>query len=166
MKILGIDPGLATGLAIYNTDTLKVEFVQETPEGIHGFKPVFMKVWGRGFGNPYGLSNISCENFTLRSSNKFTADLHGVEIIGWMKGESYWGANANPEPSQHMTLNKLGEKHKKADSVITHMMKDAGFKIGKGHTRMALSVAVWYAAMRLKHIPTLEMLKAKENSVS
>jgi hypothetical protein len=45
-------------------------------------------------------------------------------------------------------------------------MKEAGFKIGKGHTRMALSVAVWYAAMRLKHIPTLEMLKAKEDSVS
>jgi hypothetical protein len=167
VRILATDPGLATGIAIYNTDTLKVEYVNETANGIYGYKPVFKELNGDGFRNPYGITHVACENFTLRSSNKFTADLHGVEIIGWLKGENQWGANANPEPSQHMTLTRLRQKKDNyADSVITKMMKDAGFKIGKGHTRMALSVAVWYAAMRLKHIPTLEMLKAKENSVS
>ena len=162
LKILGTDPGLATGIAIYNLDTCAVEYMRETGEGVYGYKPVFKELFGFGLRNPYGITHTVCENFTLRSSNKFTADLHGVEIIGWLKGEDYWGANANPEPSQHMKLNKLGEKDKKADSVITHMMNDAGFKIGKGHTRMALSVAVWYAAMRLKHIPTLELLKPKD----
>lgn len=163
-KILGIDPGLATGMAIYNLETCAVEHVRETPEGIYGFKAPYKELIGEGFRNPYGIMYAACENFTLRSSNKFTADLHGVEIIGWLKGEGHWGANANPEPSQHMTVTKLREKKDKyQDSVITHMMQDAGFKIGKGHTRMALSVAVWYAAMRLKHLPTLELLKPKDH---
>lgn len=164
MRILGTDPGLATGLAIYNTDTLKVEHAQETQKGIYGYKPAFMDLMGTAFYNPFRIDYIVCENFTLRSSNKFTADLHGVEIIGWLKGEGYWGADANPEPSQHMTLTRLRQKKDNyADSVITHMMKDAGFKIGKGHTRMALSVAVWFAATRLKHIPTLELLKPRDS---
>lgn len=142
-----------------------MEWVQETPDGIYGFQEPFKDIWLMGRQGEIAFS--ACENFTLRSSNKFTADLHGVEIIGWLKGEGYWTEGANPEPSQHMTLTRLRQKKDNyADSVITHMMKEAGFKIGKGHTRMALSVAVWYAAMRLKHIPTLEMLKAKENSVS
>jgi len=148
-------------MALYNTETLKVEWVQETPRGIHGFKEPFKSLWLMGRQGELDFS--ACENFTLRSSNKFTADLSGVEIIGWLKGECYWQFNANPEPSQHMTLTRLRQKKDDySKSVITHMMKQAGFKIGKGHTRMALSVAVWYAAMRLKHMPTLELLKPKD----
>lgn len=163
MRILGIDPGLATGFAIYDTDTLSFVHMEESGKGIYGAKPTLQNLWGRGLGNPYRVSGIACENFTLRSSNKFTADLHGVEIIGWMKGESYWHSQ-NPEPSQHMTLTRLREKKDSyADSKITHLMKSGGFKIGKGHTRMAGSVAVWYAAMVLKHQQTLEMLKPKGN---
>lgn len=154
MKILGIDPGLATGLAIYNLETLKVEWVQETHDGVKGFKHRFLRDIRR-------VDSWSVENFTLRSSNKFTADLHGVEIIGWMKGEDYWGLN-NPEPSQHMKITRLGTKDKKADSPITKLMQEADFPIGEGHCRMALSVAVWFAAMRLKHVPTLELLKPRD----
>jgi hypothetical protein len=63
-----------------------------------------------------------------------------------------------------MTLTRLRQKKDcDADSKITHLMKSGGFKIGKGHTRMAGSVAVWYAAMVLKHQPTLEMLKPKDS---
>lgn len=160
-RILGIDPGLATGFAIYDLDTRSVEFVKETPQGIYGFKPAYKDLNGSAFNNPHGITHVACEGFTLRSSNKFTADLSGVEIIGWMKGEGQWGAH-NPEPVQHMTLTKLRKnKDKYQDSVITKMMKDAGFAIGKGHTRMALSVGVWYAAKILKHVPTLELLSHK-----
>lgn len=157
--ILGIDPGLATGLAIYDMDTCSVVNVEETPNGIYGFREPFLAKWVEG---DYRTEFSVVENFTLRSSNKFTADLSGVEIIGWLKGEGYWGQD-NPEPSQHMTITRL---RKKVDdytkSPVTHMMKAAGFPIGEGHTRMALSVAVWFAAMRLKHLPTLELLKPKD----
>lgn len=163
MRILGIDPGLATGFAIYDTDTLSFTDMVESGQGIYGFKEPFKDRFCQVFGDPYKVTHMACENFTLRSSNKFTADLHGVEIIGWLKGEGYWGKH-NPEPSQHMTLTRLRQKKDNyADSKITHLMKSGGFKIGKGHTRMAGSVAVWYAAMVLKHQPTLELLKPKDS---
>jgi hypothetical protein len=160
-RILGLDPGKATGMAVYDTDTLSFVRMDETPRGIYGFKPAFNAMWGSVF-NPLRLTHLACEGFTLRSSNKFTADLSGVEIIGWMKGEGLWHQN-NPEPIQHMTLTRLRKNvDKYQDSVITHLMQEAGFKIGEGHTRMAGSVAVWYAAKVLKHIPTLELLSGRE----
>lgn len=160
MRILGIDPGLATGLAVYDTETLSFVHMQETASGIYGFKPQFRWLWG-GMISPLGVTHMSCENFTLRGSNEFVADLSGVEIIGWLKGEECWGKH-NPEPAQHMQLTKLRKKKDSyADSKVTHMMKRDGFKIGKGHTRMAGSVAMWYAAMRLKHEPTLELLSGR-----
>lgn len=146
-------------MAVYDTDTLSFVRMDETPKGIYGFKEPFRALFGGTF-SPLGITHLSCENFTLRSSNKFTADLSGVEIIGWLKGEGLWGRN--PEPIQHMTLTKLREKTDSyADSKITRMMKRDGFKIGKGHTRMAGSVAVWYAAKVLKHEPTLNMLSGR-----
>jgi hypothetical protein len=129
----------------------------ETGNGIKGFKQPFLSTVENDL---VGLP-VACEGFTLRAKNKFTADLSGVKIIGWLEGEEL--CDAFPEPIQHMSLNKLREKKDKyQDSVITHLMQEAGFKIGKGHTRMALSVALWYAAMILKHEPTLAMLKPKE----
>ena len=123
--------------------------MEETGRGIYGFRESTLSRNAIPFFGP--VSHVVCENFTLRGSNKFTADLSGVEIIGWLKGEGL--CQTFPEPSQHMTLVKK--------PVLTAMMKEAGFRIGAGHTRMALSVAVWYAAKVLKHRPTLELLSNK-----
>lgn len=154
--VWGIDPGLATGNALYDLDTCKPYDLWESGNGIKGFRPDFDMTFIAHGAN----THIACENFTLRSKNKFTADLSGVKIIGWLEGEDY--CRSFPEPIQHMTLTKLREKKDSyADSKITHLMKAGGFKIGKGHTRMALSVAVWHAAMVLKHEPTLEMLSPR-----
>lgn len=162
MRILGIDPGKATGFAIYDTDTLSFTHMEESGDGIYGFKPVFQKLFGQVFNDPYKVTHMVCEGFTLRGSNEFTANLQGVEIIGWLKGEGLWGLH-NPEPSQHMQLTRLRKnKDKYQDSVITKTMQRDKYKIGKGHTRMAGSVAVWFAAKRLYHEPTLELLKPKD----
>ena len=153
VRVLGVDPGKAIGMALYNLDTLKVDWVLETQRGVKGFKEPFLNA-------VLPVEHVACENFTLRSSNKFTANLDGVKIIGWLEGQEL--CSSFPEPSQHMTLTRLREKKDSyADSKITHMMKEAGFKIGKGHTRMGLSVAVWYAAKVLNHRPTLELLKPR-----
>lgn len=160
MRILGIDPGLATGFSVYDTDTLSIVETLESGAGIKGFTPQFKHYMG-GMISPLSITHMCCENFTLRGSNEFVADLSGVEIIGWLKGECYWGSN-NPEPSQHMQLTKLRKKKDNyGDSVVTKMMKRDGHKIGKGHTRMASSVAIWYAAKVLKHEPTLRILSGK-----
>jgi hypothetical protein len=151
--ILGIDPGLATGMAVYDLETCKVIRAYEAPFGINGFTQPFRELQRH--------AHVACEGFTLRSSNKFTADLSGVEIIGWLKGEDF--CDTFPEPVQHMTITRLRKnKDDYKKSVITQMMKDAKFPIGAGHNRMALSVAVWYAAMVLKHRPTLELLSRRE----
>lgn len=152
--ILGIDPGLATGMALYNLETCQLDYAEETGNGIKGFKRPFLE-------SLEDAEFVVCENFTLRAKNNFTADLSGVKIIGWLEGEELCATF--PEPIRHMSLTKLREKKDKyQDSVITHMFQGTSFKIGKGHTRMALSVAVWYAAMILKHEPTLELLKPKD----
>lgn len=159
MRILGVDPGFSTGLAIYNTETLRFEYMEQTGRGVKGFKGPFLTHFFEGY---YPVQHMSCENFTLRASNKFTADLAGVEIIGWLKGEGYWGQH-NPEPSQHMTLTRLRKnKDNYAESVVTKMLRRDGYLVGAGHCRMAGSVAMWYAAMILKHEPTLELLKPKD----
>jgi hypothetical protein len=157
-RILGVDPGAATGIAVYDTDTQKFLRMEETPHGIHGFKEPFKLLLNR---EELGIDHIVFENFTLRSSNKFTADLSGVEIIGWAKGEQFWG-KYNPEPVQHMTLTRLREKADKGKvSPVTTLMKSQGYRIGKGHTRMAGSVCFWYAAKVLNHRETLKMLSEK-----
>lgn len=159
-KILGVDPGKATGLAIFDTQTLEIVRMDETPHGIRGFKEPFKAIVESPM---LGVHHLVFENFTLRSSNKFTADLSGVEIIGWLKGECYWGKH-NPEPSQHMGLTRLRQKKDNyAESKVTKLMKAQGYRIGKGHTRMALSVAMWYAAMVLKDRTVLEYLKPRED---
>lgn len=159
-RVLGIDPGLATGTAIYDLETCSFIRMDELPNGITGFTFPF-----KAFRNSktMGITHVAAEKFTLRSSNEFTAGLQGVEILGWLYGENHIVRSQCPEPSQHMELTRLRKKKDKyQDSVITKMMKEAGFRIGKGHTRMAGSVAVWYAVKVLKHRPTIEMLKAKE----
>jgi len=156
--VLGIDPGLATGMAVYDLETCKVVRAIEAPKGIKGFTDPFYRLYGL---HQSRKVHVVCEGFTLRSSNKFTADLSGVKIIGWLEGELI--CETFPEPVQHMTITRLRKnKDDYKKSVITKMMKDAKFPIGAGHNRMALSVAVWYAAMVLKHRPTLEMLSRRE----
>ena len=152
--ILGVDPGKATGLALYDLVSCTFVHMEETGKGIKGFKYPFKQLLQT---DPW----VACEGFTLRSSNAFTADLSGVKIIGWLEGEELCATF--PEPIQHMTLTRLRKNvDKYQDSVITHMTQDAGFKIGEGHTRMAGSVAVWYAAKVLKHRPTLELLSGRD----
>lgn len=151
--VYGIDPGLATGNALYDLDTCKPMDMWETGKGVKGFKHPFLEA--AAFAD-----HVACENFTLRGSNEFVADLSGVKIIGWLEGQDY--CRSFPEPVQHMQLTRLRKNvDKYQDSKITHLMKEAGFLIGEGHTRMALSVAVWYAAMILKHKPTMRMLTAR-----
>jgi len=143
-------------MAVYDLETCKVIRAIEAPKGIKGFTYPFYRLY-----DPNHKVHVVCEGFTLRSSNKFTADLSGVEIIGWLKGELI--CDTFPEPVQHMTITRLRKnKDDYKKSVITKMMKDAKFPIGAGHNRMALSVAVWYAAMVLKHRPTLELLSGRE----
>lgn len=154
--MLGCDPGFASGFAVYDLNSLTPIYLAQSENGIKGFAPMF-----RTLNKMFAPEHVACENFTLRPTNKFTAELSPRDCIGWLKGEGL--CSSFPEPSTHMTLTRLREKKDNyADSKITKMMKEAGFKVGKGHTRMGLSVAVWHAAKVLNHRPTLALLKPKD----
>ena len=160
MRILGIDPGLATGTAIYDLETCTFVRMDELPKGIHGFTEPYKALTG----DTLGVTYVAAEKFSLRKDNKFLADLHGVEILGWLLGECQIIKAHCPEPVQHMTLTRLRKKADKGKvSPVTTLMKSQGFKIGKGHSRMAGSVAMWYAARVLNHRPTLELLKPNDS---
>jgi hypothetical protein len=138
-----LDPGKASGLSVYNTDTLVVEYMEEAQNGVLGFVPAFL-----GIKAMFKPDAVACESFTLRSSNKFVADLSPVESIGWLRGEGFKVTFV--PPSTHKTLVK--------DAPLNRLMKAGGFPIGAGHTRDSLRVGLWYAAKVLKHRPTLELL--------
>lgn len=74
------DPGLATGIAIgYYNDTTPFKLLS-----VRTVDPEWMQddIW-TWFDSPHVVRVV--EGFRLRGSNKFTADLTGVELIGAMK---------------------------------------------------------------------------------
>lgn len=152
MIVMGVDPGLATGLAIWNTKTQLIEYMEEAQNGVLGVSvllPQLVKRWKPKI--------IVWETFQLRSGNDFLADLSGVESLGWAKGTGYYGAGT--APATHKTFNKLGKNDPKPLSPMTKLMKAQGWAIGKGHNRDALSVAIHHACVRLKDVPTMETHK-------
>lgn len=158
MIVLGVDPGLATGLAVWNTKTQLIEYMEEAQNGVLGVSvllPQLVKRWKPKI--------IVWETFQLRSGNDFLADLSGVESLGWAKGTGYYGAGT--APATHKTFNKLGKNDPKPLSPITRLMKEQGVPIGAGHTRDALSIAIHYACTKLKDRATLatyqRLLKGK-----
>lgn len=145
--ILGIDPGLATGMAIYDAERQEVVHMEQSEKGVLGFAEAFDRLT-----YAYDPLHIVLERFDLRPGNKFLPDLSPVECIGWVKGEGHKVDYATP--AQHKSLVK--------DKTLNPLMKSGNFKVGAGHSRDALRIAVWFAAKRLNHRPTLELLKPKE----
>lgn len=82
--ILSVDPGKTTGWA-YGHYSDKHPYTLEgfgvTHNGIDGF----VDWWVRDSAK-FQANNFVVEEFRLRGSNNFTADLSGKEIIGWFKG--------------------------------------------------------------------------------
>lgn len=146
--ILACDPGKASGFALYDFEKQKALWMKQSERGVLGFSTEFETVqeW-------YRPEHIACESFNLRPGNKFLADLSPVECIGWLRGQRYDVEYVTP--AQHKTLVK--------DKTLNPLMKDGNFKVGAGHSRDALRIAVWYAAKVLNHRPTLEMLKPKDS---
>lgn len=146
--ILACDPGKASGLVLYSLTEQRPVIMEQSEGGVLGFTERFKFLYGW-----WKPAFVVCESFQLRSSNKFVADLSPVECIGWLKGQRY--AVEYVTPSQHKTLVK--------DKTLNPLMKAGNFKVGEGHTRDALRIAVWFAAKKLNHRPTLELLKPRDS---
>lgn len=141
MIILGIDPGVATGWAIYDTDCLAVVDMGQTEDGVLGLAD-FM----RSTREHYDLMVV--ERFELRENVRYP-DLTPKECIGWLKGERY--EHELVMPASHKALVK--DKNIKQSNLM------AGYKIGAGHSRDALRLTLYYAMAKLKHVETIKLVK-------
>jgi len=139
--ILGIDPGVKTGWALYDTDCLAVVDMWETDGGVQGVVDHM-----KDFTEPY--DKMVVERFELRPDVRYP-NLTPRNIIGWFQGEGYKFDLVMPAT------------HKKVvkDADIRQSKLMAGYKIGKGHTRDALRLTLYYAMAKLKHEPTIRLVK-------
>lgn len=140
----GIKPGThsGTGYAVLDTEDmsiLEMEVANHNPgECVRN-----MKLLRSGYQASYVLS----EGFSPRWGQPFSLD--SVYLIGAMQG--YFEEELKLiMPSVHMG----GVPRPK----LTALMKTQGYAVGKGHSRMALSVAIYYAAFKLKDKNALAFL--------
>lgn len=99
----------------------------------------------------YGKDAIVCESFLPRWGQKF--ELDSVYLIGALQGR--FGKQLQMvAPATHMGLVPKAK--------LTDLMKAQGYKVGKGHSRMALSVALYYAAFKMRDLEALAFLEPKD----
>jgi hypothetical protein len=139
MRILSLDPGGKTGLAIIDyTDETEAELkhFEQVPNGLAG-----MIAWHKDNAKVWAWDFIVCENFTLRTSVKFP-DLSPVYIIGALEALEHPTELIYQSPSQ---------KHLCDDSRL----KVLGLhKPGLGHANDAIRHGIIYLRNN-RHMPTL-----------
>lgn len=145
----GIKPGTnsGTGYAVLDTEGMAVLSMH-----IDNHDPSRCADYMQHLCEIYQADYVVCEGFTPRWGQKF--ELDSVYLIGGLQAN--FGRLAVPlplvMPSVHMGLVPKPK--------LTALMKAQGYAVGKGHSRMALSVAVYYAAFKLKDENALAFLEA------
>jgi hypothetical protein len=138
-KILAIDPGGTTGIAIVsfsNQTEPVVSHYEEVPDGLKGFIE-----WYKKSRDSINWDIIVCETFTLRQNVKFP-DLSPVYIIGAL--EAF-------ESPNKIEWQSPAQKHLCDDKRLKIMNMH---KPGKGHANDAIRHAIIYLRNK-KHLPTL-----------
>lgn len=141
MLILGVDPGKTTGLAIYDTLLCEAVYLEMGQWDEYGLvtKVNDLYVTDR-------VHLIVCEKFVLRSNQ--AVDITPAFLIGALKGANF--TIHEVMPSTHKGLVK--------DFQLAPLFKQAGEKIGAGHSRDALRLCLYWSGFQLKDRKTLEYL--------
>lgn len=146
MKILWLDPGVKTGVCLFNTDTLKVDLFKIIPNGLTGFQE-----WVE-FGEVPEHDVLGCESFELEEGTH-GIDLTPKEIIGYLKSLGM--------PIVWQRRNQRG----KGKLIAVSVLKRAGLypkrgELKEGHQVAALQHLLAYL-VRIRHLPTIELLHPK-----
>ena len=146
MRVLAIDPGLKTGVSLYNAETQKLEDSAIIDGGLAGIQEYF------DLGDPY-YDVLVVESFELEEGTH-GVDLTPVEIIGWLKGLGV--------PIKWQRRNQRG----KGKLISIAVLKRAGLypkrgELKEGHQVAALQHALAYL-VKIRHRPTIELLHPKE----
>jgi hypothetical protein len=146
VRILWLDPGVKTGVCLFNTDTLKVELFAIVPGGLKGFQDWWCSLGGLTF------DILGCESFELEEGTH-GIDLTPMEIIGYLKSlgiEIKW-----------QRRNQRG----KGKLITVAVLKRAGLypkrgEVAEGHQVAALQHLLAYL-VRTRHLPTIKLLHPK-----
>jgi len=80
VRVLAIDPGAKTGIALFDSETCKAEFLHIVPNGLTGFQE-----WIEFSFFPFDYDVLVCESFEMEEGTH-GIDLTPMEIIGYLKG--------------------------------------------------------------------------------
>lgn len=138
----GIKPGThsGTGYAVLDTEGMEILHMQIANHGPYTCVGVMQSLE-----KEFHADHMVCEDFVPRWGQPFKLD--SVYLIGALQGH-YNTDLKLVLPSQHTS--KKSEKAFTPVPKLTKLMKDQGYKVGQGHSRMALSVAIYYATVKLK----------------
>lgn len=151
MRVLWIDPGVKTGIALFDAEAQEVILFRIIPDGHAGFKD-----WWYREGMWLERDVFGCESFELEEGS------HGIEyeapltIIHWLK-------------EQQQSLNTVWQRRMqrgKNTTASVPVLKRAGLypkrgELKEGHQVAALQHALSYL-IRVRHLPTIELLHPKE----
>lgn len=146
----GIKPGThsGTGYAVLNTENMRILHMQ-----IDNHDPNQCVRMMQEMRDEFFPDHIVAEGFVPRYGTPFKLD--SVYLIGAMQG--FFGHGLKLVlPSQHTS--KDPKKAAVPVHRLTALMKAQGYKVQQGHSRMALSVAVYYAGFVIKDKTVLDWL--------
>ncbi|WP_346927341.1 hypothetical protein [uncultured Arthrobacter sp.] len=148
MRVLAIDPGAQTGVALFDADAQKIVVSLIIPNGLKGIQNYFE------FGEVgFHVDAVVVESFEAEEGTH-GIDYTPIEIIGWLKGLGV--------PIQWQRRNQRG----KGKLISTAVLKRAGLypkrgELREGHQVEALRHALAYL-VKVRHRPTIELLHPKE----
>lgn len=146
MRVLAIDPGAKTGIALVDTENLLQPYLRIIPSGLTGFQD-----WVEFGDFPLTEADVLvCESFELEEGTH-GIDLTPVAIIGWLRSKY---------PSQIVWQRR--NQRGKGSLISVPVLKRAGLypkrgELKEGHQVAALQHALNYL-VRQRHLPTIRLL--------
>ena len=150
MRVLALDPGLKTGVCLYDADSEVIRVSLIIPNGLKGLQD-------------FWEAHVRYLEYDVLVVESFEAEegTHGIdyeplEIIGWLKSLNI--------PIQWQRRNQRG----KGKLISTAVLKRAGLypkrgELKEGHQVAALQHALAYL-IKIRHRETIELLHPKEES--
>lgn len=153
--LLGVDPGgiepgphSGTGYAVLDTEGMKILHAS-----IANHNPFECNAYYESLREEYRPDVLLSEGFVPRWGQPF--ELDSVYLIGGLQS-LYNGALKLVLPSVHMS-------HVSREK-LTELMEQHNIAIGEGHSRMALSLCVYYAAFKLQDAEAIHYLLGEQNA--
>lgn len=150
MRVLAVDPGLKTGVCLYDAETQQIELSLIIEGGLAG-----MMHWWRSEGQMLDHDVMVVESFEPEEGTH-GIDYEPLKIIGWLEGLGV--------PIQWQRRNQRG----KGKLITPAVLKRAGLypkrgELKEGHQVAALQHALAYL-IKIRHRETIELLHPKEES--